>query len=126
MNAMVTDAYGNPVENGTVVYFTVDDDDFSDGTINPRPGQDVCPSGVTGTATDGSSCVGATTAMAGVARTLLTWPSALTWTDYYLFAETLGGTVTDLYGGVYPAIEGVTIDVSITPPSVQAGTTGIV
>lgn len=122
---MVTDTYGNPVVNGTVIYFT-----FEDGAdLNappPSAGQEVCPTASTGTSAEAGSCVGATTAQEGVARTLLTWPSELIWTSYTLYAETQSDSaVKDDYTGLYPAFEGVTIVVSVTPPSVTAGTQNI-
>ncbi|MEN8231872.1 MAG: invasin domain 3-containing protein [Thermodesulfobacteriota bacterium] len=122
MSALVTDAYANPVVDGTVVFFT-----FEDGLAGAPPfaGQEVCPAAATGTSAEAGSCVGVTAEQDGVARTLLTWPSELTWTGYTLYAETQFGGVTDSYTSIYPAIEGVTIVVSVTPPSVTAGTQNI-
>ena len=58
---------------------------------------------------------------------MLTWPSELIWTGYTLYAETQSDSadVKDDYTGLYPAYEGVTIVVDVTPPSVTAGTQNI-
>jgi hypothetical protein len=125
MNAMVTDIYGNPVVNGTGIYFTFEDD-VSPTLPPPSAGQEVCPTASTGISAEGGTCVGATTAHEGVARTKLTWPSELIWTSYTLYAETQSDSaVKDDYTNLYPAFEGVTIVVNVTPPSVMAGTQNI-
>ncbi|MFC1845267.1 beta strand repeat-containing protein [Thermodesulfobacteriota bacterium] len=110
-NAMVTDQYGNPVENGTAVAFDL-------GAAAPA-GVQVCATGYTGTATETDACQGATTAFNGVARTLLSWPPELIWTNFTLYAETSGGTVAAPgYVGTFPAVADVNIAATVNPTSV--------
>ncbi len=118
-NAIVTDLYGNPVQDGTAVSFSL---------TSSAPGAQVCPEGFTGTATnagDGTSenpgdCAGTTTALNGVARTKFTWPPDLIWAENFdLYAETSGTTVDDMYPNTsYPAVAPITITVEMTPSSV--------
>jgi PKD repeat protein len=91
-NAMLTDTYGNPVEDGTAVIFSIED---------AMAGESVCPEGFTGVATDADDCVGETTAMKGVARTKLTWASDLEGLSFTLTATS--GEVDASYEGFYPA-----------------------
>ena len=118
-NAMVTDVYGNPVENSTAVSFRI---------TAALPGEQVCPTGYTGIDTDADACAGVTTAQKGVARTRLSWSPEFTWTGFTLNAETIGGLgpVTDDYFGSYPAVADVVINVNVVPDSVTASAAGTV
>ena len=110
-NAIITDIYGNPVENGTAVSFRI---------AAALPGEQICPTGYTGIDTGADDCAGVTTAQKGVARTKLSWSPEFIWTNFTLNAETLGGSgpVTDDYSGTYPAVADVTITVDVIPTSI--------
>jgi adhesin/invasin len=112
MNAVVTDAFGNPVEDGTAVFFSF--------AVAPGSGEEsVCPEVFTGGIPE-SACVGTTISQKGVARSKLTWPPVSIFTPYSITAETLGGTVDFTYSSNYPAAAPVTVAVDVVPGSVAS------
>jgi adhesin/invasin len=117
-NAQVTDAYGNPVQEGTAIRFYLDN--FTEG--------DVCPWGETGRSISEVDPACSTNAVAinGVARTLLSYGPSFRWGTFTLNAETEFGTVTDSYAGDYLSVEPVTITVNFPAGNtVLSGDTGI-
>ena len=127
VSALVRDLWGNPVENGTGVFFTL--------TEPPPPPSGVpdfgtiCGNAFTGDPLMGTNCDLATgSEIKGVAHSKLTWVAEGIWELFAATAEvgTNTGTISDTLVSIYPAVEGVTIDVSIVPSVASEGDTGIV
>ncbi len=85
--ALVKDINGNPVADGTVVYFTLSDS--CGGVIQSRA-----------------------YTVNGVATANLTYPAQCIWKTYRVYAETNGGEITGSLLGSYPAVAPVTLTLS--------------
>jgi adhesin/invasin len=89
----------------------------------------ICGSVQTGNLETDSSCtpttVGGAGSIKGVAHTSLTWVPQAIFKPYHLYAESVGGDVGDTLADSYPAAAPVAVTVTLTPSSVQSGTTGI-
>jgi adhesin/invasin len=115
VSAIVRDKYNNPVENGTVVYFTLDRGDA--GFINPE----------TYTGAD-FPCVEQTAVpIKGVSRACLTYPSTSTFEQVEVTASTSSGLiggedVSSSLSYVLPLVDGEIAMQAI--PSTLNGTTG--
>ncbi len=85
--ALVKDADGTPVPDGTVVYFSLYD--TCGGLLQPQ--------GITSN---------------GVATATLVYPGECIWKGYTVYAETSGGDVRGSYNGSYPAVAPVSLALS--------------
>ncbi len=85
--ALVKDSNGNPVADGTVVYFTLSDS--CGGVIQNE-----------------------SVTVNGIATAKLTYPGQCIWKSYRVYAETSGGQVTGVLSGVYPAVAPVQLVLS--------------
>ncbi len=110
VSAVVRDMYQNPVENGTAVYFTLDQSNL--GFINPE--------GYTGGAFPCSELEG--TPIKGVSRACLTYPTESIFELYTVRASTLGGEVESEFSNRLPIFDG-SISVLAVPASFD-GTVG--
>jgi len=89
---------------------------------------EICGFGVTGNLIPDTQCAPSLsfTAIKGVAHTRLTYPLYALFEPFCLYAESEGRNVGDTLCSLYPAIEDVTINVSVLPASVPAGTTEVI
>ncbi len=123
INALLSDKYGNPVENDTAVLFTLDATGQLYGTI--------CGSAVTGNPEQDSTCSLTTgSGTKGYAHSMLTWISEGIYAPFIVTAESetqdpLDPTQTVIifatYENNFSAVKPVAIDVTINPISVTGG-----
>jgi len=116
MNTLLTDTYGNPVEDDTAVFFSLNAAGQLFGTI--------CGSAVTGNSELDTTCSATGgVGIKGVAHSLLTWASEGIFEPFIVTAETqtLTGMISDTYDGNFPGVAPIAIDVTITPSSAPGG-----
>lgn len=119
MNALVTDAFGNPVENGTAVTFSLKDDPLG-GTayVAPPTYGIICGSSLTGDPEMDTACTLATgSEIKGVAHSKMTWVAEGIGIPYQVTATTSGVTTPGIYENDYPAVAPLEILVTLTPDS---------
>jgi hypothetical protein len=113
VSAIVRDQFNNPVENGTVVYFTLDRSDL--GFINPET--------YTG---DGYPCAELSgTPIKGVTRACLTYGTESIFEHGTIIASTSGGEVQSSYGLTYPIVDAA-LTLEAFPSSVSGAAGGVV
>jgi PKD repeat protein len=82
----------------------------------------VCGVVTTGNLEPDGTCTPATgTVIKGVAHSRITWTPQAIFKPFYLYAESVGRTVGDAIGDLYPAVAPVSISVTINPPTVLSG-----
>jgi len=123
INALLTDKYGNPVEDDTAVFFFLDAAGQLYGTI--------CGSAITGNPEQDSTCSLTTgNGTKGVAHSMLTWVSEGIYAPFTVTAEsetqdpldpTQTVIISDTYANTFPAVAPVAIEVTITPSSAPGG-----
>ena len=118
INALLTDVYGNPVEDDTAVFFSLNAAGQLYGTI--------CGSAVTGNSELDTTCSETgNIGIKGVAHSLMTWVSEGIFKPFTVTAETetLSGNISDTYDSYFPGVAPIAIDITLTPSSAPGGTT---